>query len=148
MKNTIIWVVGIMITGFLLPQSFADIGDIKCQARYQVVTEAGTFFSQSIELKTLIKNKLQLQLEGELEGRTLILNGDLVRGDFTWSQIWGPGFTEGIRVKGSFDSSGDLALYTVSTVDVALKDHPNVKKGSAVYKLECVKTLASQFPNE
>ncbi len=113
--------------------------EISCMARYEVVTTAGLKDVEAKPLPKVFESSTQIQFEGDVKDRTFTLSGNLKDGDFTLSQVWGKDFTEGVRIAGTFNSSGEMKLSTITTVPVSIPESPDVKVGSAVYKLECAR---------
>jgi len=114
--------------------TFAAVGDIHCTAKQFEITRDGLANQIEIPLKVVSKNGSALNLSGDIGQRAFVLSGDTHSGDFLLTQAWGDDYTTGINTAGSFNSSGRM---TLSLVEV-----------NKVFKLECTKTLASEFPRE
>ncbi len=112
----------------------AAIGAIACVATQFEISKGG--------LKDYVEKRLNFDrrdspvvtMDVDIGERAYVLSGDLVSGDFLLTQAWGQDYTTGINMTGSFNSSGRM---TISMVEV-----------NKVFKLECTKTLASDFPRE
>lgn len=112
----------------------AAIGEITCVARQFEITRNG--LKDEEEKPLLVDKKVgsTIVMTVDIGERAFVLNGDTFTGDFLLTQAWGQDYTSGINTTGSFNSSGRM---TISQVIV-----------NKVFKLECSKTLASDFPRE
>jgi hypothetical protein len=125
----------------------AEVGDIRCKGSYQIITSAGMLDTVTADLTKADEDRA-IRFEGMVKDRAFSLVGDAKTGDFLLMQTWGPDFSEGIVATVSFTSSGRLQISSLQTVPVNKPEVPQVKFGTALYKLECTKVLASQFPNQ
>jgi hypothetical protein len=115
-------------------QAHAAIGAIACVATQFEISKGGLKDYVEKPLNVDRRDSPVVTMNVDIGERAYVLSGDLVSGDFLLTQAWGQDYTTGINMTGSFNSSGRM---TISMVE-----------GNKVFKLECTKTLASDFPRE
>ena len=109
--------------------------DISCKAIYRELWTTKPSFDESIDLKQSDLTPATVTLQGEIRGRTLVLQANFINGDCLLSQVWGKDFTNGVNTSGTFNSSGRLALSTISDIP----SQNGGETGTAVYRVECAR---------
>lgn len=126
------------------PIAQAEIGDIGCWAIYKKTVNNTTVEDLKEPMVNTLNINNVVRFEGAVKGRDFALSGNVQKGDFVLSQVWGKNYEQGeIGTTGfNFNSDGRLQISQVITT----------KSGAdltvELYKLECSKVLASQFPNQ
>lgn len=115
-------------------QAHAALGDIRCMAIQFEISKAGMKDYVEKPLNMDRRDSVVVMMSVDIGERGYVLSGDVASGDFLLTQAWGQDYTTGINMTGSFNSRGRM---TISMVEV-----------NKVFKLECTKTLASDFPRE
>ena len=111
---------------------FAAHADIQCIASYRELIPSKESPPEFVTLVNSATNPFEVQLKGELHGRTFVLSGNLSTNSFLLSQVWGKGYTNGVNTSGTFKEDGRMALSTVSDILTADGRH----EGSAVFRVE------------
>jgi hypothetical protein len=107
---------------------------VSCQAEHFRVTAKGLETLEKKPLRMDFDTNGMVSLSVEFGGRAFVLSGDMKKGDFLITQALAPDYTSGLNATGAFNSLGRMQISQI--------------QGNEVFKLECKRPVASEFPKE